>query len=175
MLGPAAEECITGVAGVLQDRSHRAALPAIGQPVAVLVWPTRRRTPDSVPVQAVGDRPITPAVQVLSEDRTRRTPRRSARGRTSASCTPSIATAATVAMTIRAVSADFRAAHPAQPQRLGACSSRGSRTVELGERSCIDRDPSGCLVVIRLLNHSYEIRYGVVTTAGGAPILPLTR
>lgn len=47
----------SGVAGVLQDRSHRAALPAIGRPVAVLVRPTRRRTQDCGPVQAVGDRP----------------------------------------------------------------------------------------------------------------------
>jgi hypothetical protein len=68
VFGPAAEERVAGVARVLQDRSHRAALPAIGQPMAVLIGSARGRARDDVAVETVGDRPVAVAVEVFGED-----------------------------------------------------------------------------------------------------------
>ncbi len=66
--GPAPEERVAGVAGVVEDRSDRAALPAVGKPVPILLRPPRRRARDTIPVQPVGNRPVSLTAQVLHED-----------------------------------------------------------------------------------------------------------
>lgn len=68
VFGPAPEERITGVSGVLQDRTDGAALPPVGQPVAVLIGSAGRRARDAVAVQPSRDRPVPLALEVLGKD-----------------------------------------------------------------------------------------------------------
>lgn len=52
-----AEERVTGLPRVIQDRPHRRGLPAVRELVPILIRPSRRRTRDRIMVEAVSHRP----------------------------------------------------------------------------------------------------------------------
>ena len=65
---PPPKDRVARVPRVVQDRPNGAALPAVREPVPVLVRALRRWARDSLSVQHARDSTVTVAVQVLDED-----------------------------------------------------------------------------------------------------------